>query len=159
MTHGRVEIRPGELDDQPEVAGLYIELRDHHRPLQPGNPRYEVDDLRWELEARNALEDPDVAVLVAEAEEGVIGFVKLAYVSKPWGLSCEVETLVVEASWRGSGVGTTLMEAAELHAAAAGARAMRVDVAVTNEGGRSFYDRLGYQSIAVRYGKPLPQDD
>jgi len=158
MQDRRLIIRPATLDDQPEIARLYVELRDHHRVLEPGNPRYGTDDLRWELEARGALEDPDIAVLAAEAGEGVVGFVKLRYEPKPWGLSCEVHTLVVEAAWRGAGTGTKLMAAAEAHAMESGARGMRVQVLLTNERGRAFYERLGYEPIAVRYGKPIGSD-
>ena len=43
----------------------------------------------------------------------VVGFVGLAYEDKPWGLSCEVKTLVVDEDRRGRGLGTALMRAAE----------------------------------------------
>ncbi len=121
----------------------------------PGHPRYEAGEPTWDIEARKALENPDVSVHVAEAEEGVVAFMKVIFVEKSWGLSCEVETLVVEAGWRGTGIGRMLMTKAEEVGRAVGAKGMRVDVLLTNDRARTFYERLGYSSISIRYGKPL----
>ena len=62
---------------------------------------------------------------------------------------------MVEEAARGRGHGTALMRAAERHARATGARAMRVNVLENNRDGRTFYERLGYATTAVRYGKNL----
>jgi ribosomal protein S18 acetylase RimI-like enzyme len=52
-------------------------------------------------------------------------------------------------------VGARLVAAGETAAVARGAGGMRVEVVVENERGRAFYERLGYEGLAVRYGKPL----
>jgi ribosomal protein S18 acetylase RimI-like enzyme len=158
MTHERtsgVWIREATLDDQPEIARLYAELGDHHRRLLPEHPRYQAGHLEWEIEARKALENPDISVHVAEADEGVVAFMKIFFLQKSWGLSCEVETLVVEDAWRGTGVGTMLMARADEVGRAAGAKGMRVDVLLDNARARAFYEGLDYSPIAIRYGKPL----
>ena len=85
----------------------------------------------------------------------VVGFVGLAYEDKPWGLSCEVKTLVVDEDRRGRGLGTALMRAAETEAHSSGARGLRVDVLQMNGPARSFYEGLGYEMFAARYGKPV----
>ena len=153
-------VRDAVVDDQPEIARLYIELRQHHRLLEATSPRYEVGDLVWELEARRALEEPDIHVLVAESDEqGVVGFVRLTLEEKVWGISCEVHTLVVEEASRSAGIGGRLMDAAESWAVAEGAKGIRVNVLLQNAGGRAFYEREGYLPIALRYGKPLLSGD
>ncbi len=149
-------VRDAVVDDQPEIARLYLELRQHHRVLETKNPRYEMADMVWELEARRALQDPKIHVLVAERDdEGVVGFARLSLEEKVWGLSCEVHTLVVEEASRSAGIGGRLMDAAESWAVAEGAKGIRVNVLLQNAGGRAFYEREGYLPIALRYGKPL----
>jgi ribosomal protein S18 acetylase RimI-like enzyme len=158
MVHrGRpVRIRPGVPADSPAVSALYLELQAHHFRLQPYNPRYRVHGERWAEIARAALQDPRDDVLVAETEDdGVIGCAVLRYEDKPWGLACQIETLVVTPSWRGRGVGSELMAAAETTAVGRGALGMRVEVVVENDEGRAFYERRGYQALALRYGKPV----
>ncbi|MFN2488938.1 MAG: N-acetyltransferase family protein [Actinomycetota bacterium] len=148
-----VLVRDATIDDLDEVARLFIELKHHHRQLQPHNPRYEVGDSAWRDTARRALESPATIVYVAELDESVAGFVNLRLVEKPWGVSCEIDTLVVTEGARGKGCGVELMRAAEDYAHLAGARGIRVDVLITNEGGRAFYEQLGYEAFALRYGK------
>ncbi len=154
--HEEIHVRDAEIDDHPEIARLYVELRQHHRLLEAHSPRYELGDFVWELEARRALQNPDIHLVVAESEdEGVVGFARLSLEEKVWGLSCEVHTLVVEEASRGAGIGRRLMDAAESWAVAEGAKAIRVNVLLQNAGGRAFYEREGYLPIALRYGKPL----
>lgn len=151
-----IAVRDAVVDDQPEIARLYVELRQHHRLLEARSPRYELGDAVWELEARRALQNPDIHLLVAESEdEGIVGFVRLSLEEKVWGVSCEVHTLVVEESSRSAGVGWRLMNAAESWAVAEGAKGIRVNVLLQNAGARAFYEREGYLPIALRYGKPL----
>jgi ribosomal protein S18 acetylase RimI-like enzyme len=108
--------------------------------------------------ARGALEREDVTVLVASLDGLIVGFAKLSFADKPWGLACEIETLVVERHTRGHGCGTRLMRAAESCATRAGAKGMRVDVLLANEPARSFYEGLGYEPFALRYGKAVADD-
>jgi ribosomal protein S18 acetylase RimI-like enzyme len=151
-----VRIRAGVAADGPAVSALYLDLQAHHFHLQPHNPRYRVHRERWAEIARAALQDPGDAVLVAETEDhSVIGCAVLRYEDKPWGLACQIETLVVTPSWRGRGVGTELMAAVEDAALRRGALGMRVEVVVENDEGRAFYEGHGYRALALRYGKPL----
>ena len=150
-----VAVRRATLDDASAVASLYVELKHHHRALAPGSERYQVDDEAWERVAYESLEDPEKTVYVAEDEGGVVGFVRLDLVPKPWGISCEIATLVVEEEARRRGVGLALLRASERFAKDVRAQAMRVDVLHNNLAGRAFYEREGYSLFAVRYGKPV----
>jgi ribosomal protein S18 acetylase RimI-like enzyme len=150
-----VAVRAATPADLGDIVRLYLVLRDHHHELEPTNARYLVDKTEWELVVKRALEDPRAGVLVATADDRLIGFVKLSLVDKPWGKACEMDTLVVGHEQRGAGVGGRLVNAAERWAAKQGADAMRSNVIATNDRGRAFYEREGYEAFAIRYGKPL----
>jgi ribosomal protein S18 acetylase RimI-like enzyme len=150
-----IRIRAANAGDHKDIARLYMELKDHHRKLQPRNPRYDVNNERWSEVARAALENPDVFLYVAEAAREVAGFMKITYAQKPWGISCEIETMVVDKRRRGRGIGGRLLEHAETVARERGAKGLRVDVLIPNYEGREFYERAGFEAIAVRYGKPV----
>jgi ribosomal protein S18 acetylase RimI-like enzyme len=144
------------MRDLNALVRLFVALAEHHRALQPQNPRYRVSDRGWELVARRALIRDDEAVFVAEEDDRVVGFVRVSVTEKPWGMSCEVGTLMVEESARGKGWGRSLMQAAEEFARAAGTKGIRVDVLEANDAARRFYEAAGYAAFAVRYGKPTP---
>ena len=94
-------------------------------------------------------------ISVAAQDDLVLAFMKIHFETKPWGLSCEVDTMVVDDKWRGRGIGTQLLEEAEEIARKHGATGIRVDVLIPNYDGREFYERAGYEAFAVRYGKPV----
>jgi len=150
-----IGIRRATMEDAVTVASLYVELKHHHRRLAPSAERYQVDDSAWEQVAIESLRDPETTIFVAEVDERVVGFVKLELVPKPWGTSCEIATLIIENEMRGRGIGLALLRRSEDFARQVRAQAMRVDVLHTNEPGRAFYEREGYELFAVRYGKPV----
>lgn len=137
------------------LVGLQLELAEHHHRLDPENPRYLITEEEWRTQIETALEDGGTRFLVASEADELYGFVRLTIVNKPWGLSCEMDTLVVTGSKRNVGIGRLLAEAAEREAGSLGARAMRANVVSTNVRGREFYGASGYTEIAVRYGKAL----
>jgi ribosomal protein S18 acetylase RimI-like enzyme len=150
-----VEVRNARASDARAVGALYVELQEHHFELQPHNPRYQVTGDRWLEIARAAIDHPEDEVLVAQEENTIVGFSTRRYEEKPWGLACQVETLIVASSWRGRGIGTQLLAASEEAAARRGARGMRVEVVIENEEGRDFYEKRAYRALAIRYGKPI----
>ena len=97
------------MEDHPAISALFIELRDHHHALEPHLERYLVPDEEWRDIAERALRDDRQMVLVAEQKGVVIGFANYHFEPKPWGRACHVDTLVVTAAHRGSGVGSDLM--------------------------------------------------
>lgn len=150
-----MKIRRAGAEDAEAIAALYGQLQEHHLRLAPNNPRYDLSPEEWLAQTRAALVGTDCRFYVSERALEVLGFVKLYFEPKPWGLACEVETLVVTKELRATGIGTALMRRAEEAAREEGALAMRVNVLHTNVDGRRFYERDGYRTIAVRYGKPL----
>jgi ribosomal protein S18 acetylase RimI-like enzyme len=150
-----IEIRTATIQDLAAVATLMVELSHHHHELAPEMPRYKVADREWYEVAKRTLLDDRHTVLVAESDGGIVGFVNFHFEPKPWGRSCEVDTLAVAKDQREAGVGTMLMDECQAIALRSGAGGMRVDVLQTNERGRSFYEKAGYTIYAIRYGKPL----
>ena len=155
MPSSATEVRRATPDDLDDVARLYVELKRHHRPLATDNPRYRVPDDTWRDRARRVLSDPRTTVYLAEVDDNVVGFLELTFAEKPWGVSCEIETLVISDGYRRRGYGRALMMEAERRAREEGARGMRVDILAANAEGRRFYEGLGYELFAVRYGKPI----
>jgi GNAT superfamily N-acetyltransferase len=151
----QILVRRAADRDHANITRLFVQLKDHHRELQPTNPRYDVETDLWGEIAQTALQDPELHVFVAEIDGLVVGFMKIHFEVKPWGLSCELDTMVVDEQRRGRGVGKRLLEELEDFARNNGAAGIRVDVLIPNYEGREFYERGGYEAFAVRYGKPV----
>ena len=150
-----VVIREATAADAEEITRLLAEMKRHHRELDPGSARFRVPIETLGASVRNGLDDPEVALIVADAGGGLAGFAKLRFVEKSWGRACEVDSLMVEEGARRRGLGAALMAAAEDRARRAGAAGMRLDVSLFNEEAAAFYEGLGYDRIAVRMGKAL----
>jgi GNAT superfamily N-acetyltransferase len=85
------------------------------------------------------------AVLVAEAESGVVGWVHGAEQELlESGRRCEILGLVVDPAYRSHGVGRRLVTAVEQWAASRGLEQMTVRSNVARAESHPFYQRLGY---------------
>lgn len=122
----------------------------HHAALDP--EFYRVPD-RAAVAAflRLRLGDPGRRVLVARMDGTVVGQVDVTIVEPPdpGSIIRPVPTadlgISVADGWRGRGIGSALLAAAETDARARGARRLILDMAVANEGAHRFYRRLGYR--------------
>jgi ribosomal protein S18 acetylase RimI-like enzyme len=148
-----LRVRDATEADVAAVGSLYVQLRDHHAQLDPGALRYRTNVQVWFGWARDLLADPSQHVRLAEDDVGAVGLSCLEFVTKPWGLACEIHTMIVRDDARGSGVGERLLDDAESLAHERGARGMRVDVLAANEAGRRFYEQRGFKISAIRYAK------
>jgi ribosomal protein S18 acetylase RimI-like enzyme len=151
----RIQIGAADQSHLDDIVALQLELGEHHRELEPENPRYLIPEEDWRAQIEAALTEGRSRFFVATLNGKVCGFVRVTMVEKPWGSSCEMDTLVVADRARGHGIGSLLVDAAEQEARSVGARAMRANVLVSNLRGREFYETSGYAEIAVRFGKPL----
>ena len=152
-----ISVRRATLDDLPDVARLFVVLKRHHHELVPDAPRYKVSDEDWGRWARQLLTNEGVTAFLSFEDGRAVGMVVVALVGKPWGVACEIETVVVDDDVRGAGHGDRLMRVAEDFARDSGALGLRVDVLDANSQGKQFYERRHYERIAVRYGKPIEQ--
>lgn len=150
-----VRIRPARQSDLPALKRLQVHLGRFHRTIQPDNPRYQVADSTWDEVLANDLQSDEKRIFVAHLNGKLVGFVKLSFVDKPAGLTCEVNTLIVDDTSRRQGIGRHLMTVAEQAARERGATTIRLFIASGNNDAQSFYEQQGYELLSHRYGKRL----
>ena len=91
-------------------------------------------------------------ILVADCEARPVGLVHL-YVRPALDKPPEVvvQAIVVDAAYRGRGIGKILMSAAESWASERGYNSVALYSNVSRSGAHSFYQTLGYQLIATSH--------
>ena len=130
-------IREATAADAAALAALSTQLG---YPAQPG-----------EAAERLAALGPEGAVLVAEADGAVLGWIHVCgirfFQSPPFA---EVGGLVVDEAARGKGVGKLLVEAGARWAAERGYRKLRVRSNVVREDAHRFYEREGFRRVKTQ---------
>jgi ribosomal protein S18 acetylase RimI-like enzyme len=134
-----VTIRAATSDDLPELERLWRRFEDEVPP-----PAYvEVDAARELGEVADLVRDG--IALVAEADDGVVGFVlartKSAHAGSRAG---EIIDLYVEPAARRDGVARALVHEAASRLAGAGVEHVELDVDASNDGARAVYARWGF---------------
>lgn len=134
-------IRPARAEDANALATLEREAF--------ASDAWSVAQVQAELAG------PTRRVLVAELDEGVIGYGAISIA----GDVADLTRIVVAASHRRSGIASELLAA--LHEAARDADAKRIllEVAETNVDALAFYGARGYVEISRRRGYYLNGDD
>ena len=160
---GEFTIRPAATDDDAAgMAELERQSAIHHAAMNP--ERWHVPDLedvaahrRFWLETK-----PRDGALLAVAGEQVVGMVEL-WLRRPRAIRgsarlsrVEVDLgIAVDEAWRGHGVGTPLLQAAEEWARAHGAERMSLDVDAENAGALRLYERMGYETWSHTMDKAI----
>ena len=130
-----MEVRPAREDDTGAVAALGEQLR------------YEVTATEVAERLASIARDPEAAVLVAEVEGSVVGWIHVYGVT--WvqmGRFAGVGGMVVADERRGEGIGSRLLEAAETWARDRSYPLIRVRSNVIRDRAHSFYIERGYQT-------------
>jgi GNAT superfamily N-acetyltransferase len=103
--------------------------------------------------------EPNSHIVVGEDDAGrIVATFHLTFLR---GLShraarrAQIESVRVEAGFRGQGLGAALMAEAETRARAAGCSLMQLTTHTDRKRAHAFYDRLGYQATHIGYKKPL----
>lgn len=146
-----VTLRQARAEDLPALVGLLAQLFAIETDF-PIDPAVQARGLALLL-AR-----PEAVVLVAEAEGRTVGMctVQLTASTARGGLSAGVEDVVVDAAWRGRGIGRALLATAEAWARERGAVRLALLADETNHAALDFYDRLGFvRTRLVWLAKPL----
>lgn len=129
----------------------------HVRPAREGDTEAIatlVGQLQYQAEVSEVAErlmdisrDPEAVVLVAESEGSIAGWIHVYGVT--WvqmGRFAGVGGMVVADGWRGRGIGSRLLKAAEVWAVEQGYPVIRVRSNVIREQAHSFYLDRGYQT-------------
>ena len=154
-------IRKASERDTRAIARIYVTAAREAVEREPDHFRVPTMDEASRL--FRPQDSADAAVLVAEVEGRVAGFVQVLLRRPPEHPSMlkprllgYVRELGVSEDARGTGLGSQLLEAAEAWACLAGAQAMMVDTGARSLQAQRFYRaRMGYRDIGVMLIKPL----
>ncbi len=158
-------VRSAVPEDEPAMLEIQQSSAVHHATIDPD---------RWRMPAMEAAARsrrhwhrvaPRDEGIVAVADDGtVIGMVELWRKRPRDPDSARIPRihvdlgLAVAPEWRGRGVGTALMGAAEAWAREHGAERMALDLDAANEGALRLYERLGYTVHTLEMDKPIEPD-
>lgn len=152
------DIQPATMDALDRLVDLWEALaesqREHGSRVVPAANRESVR----ESIARHVV---DGGVLLARADDGVVGFVMFGPATETMERDRErgvVSNVYVEPDARGRGVGSALLDAAEARLVAAGADEVTLEVMADNEAARRLYRRRGYEPHRVQLAKPVESD-
>ena len=157
-------IRPFEPRDLAAVEECMVELQEAERAVEVNRkPGREIAHVYIQRLLKRLQDEPG-ALLVAEVEGYVVGFVAV-YTKCDTGKICPAYTgyamvtdLVVLNTHRGLGIGAALLASAEAHARGQGARVMSLEVLSRNEGAVRFYEELGYDRIEIHMRKVIGEN-
>lgn len=157
-------IRPATREDEPALTEIQHSSAIHHATIDPD--RWRTQTLEESARSRRHWHrvQPRSEGLVAVADGTVVGMVEL-WLKRPRDPEgarmprIKVDLgLAVAPEWRGRGVGTALMRAAEDWARAHGAERMVLDLDARNEGAQRLYERLGYEVESIAMDKAIEPD-
>ncbi len=110
-------------------------------------------DLRSFYQASwHAHQKGDATLLVADLGDYPVGQILILWHGKPSHPHVpDLQSLRVHPAFRGLGIGTTLLQAAEKLVAARGFERVCLSVGLDNLGARRLYEKIGYESQEVVY--------
>ena len=138
-------LRTASPSDATGVAALVTQLG---YPTAPAEMRGRLERL---------LTHPEHSMVVAEAEGEIVGLVaaQLGYALEFDGVYCRINGLVVDAQWRGRGLGTLLMRHMESWSKKRGAQSLLLTSGNHRTEAHKFYETLGFNATGLRFIKRL----
>jgi len=163
MPH-RVMVRRATPDDRAALGRLWQELMDFHGRLAPEAFALADDALSsWLGWLDKLLEDENRVVLVAQSEEGLVGYTHGAVEERPpvyrerrHGTICEI---CVTEDWRRRGLGRKLVGALLDWFRERGLTEVHVGAAACNPVSKTFWREVGFQphTVQMRRSIELPR--
>ena len=160
-------VERADMDDLDAVVECWVDLaagqRDHDSHLLANANR----DAVREAAARHVLTD---GLLVAredanddadDSDAAIVGFVMFGPQSDGYERDVTrgfVRNVYVRPAYRGRGIGSALLDAAERRMAEAGVDVVALEVMADNEAARRLYRRAGYRPHRLELEKPLESD-
>jgi ribosomal protein S18 acetylase RimI-like enzyme len=154
-----VTVREATVDDHPGLCALWGEADLIHHEALPNVFASPLEPSRSLDYVKSILYDPSKKLLVADAQDGVAGFVTVTLRERnpPFVLMtfAVVEEVVVAEEYRGMGLGKRLMSEVEAWAKNQGAAEVWLDVWEFNESAIGFYASLGFETATLRLRKAI----
>jgi len=161
-TDAGIEVTSADPGAAGELVDLWVALargqREYGSHLRAEENRTRVRELFARYAANNRLLVARVAPDRSDTETDTVGFAMFRTRADRYEVDCSrglVENLYVVPDWRGSGVGSTLLSAAERRLRERGAETVSLEAMAANEDARRFYRRHGYEPHRVEFEKPL----
>jgi ribosomal protein S18 acetylase RimI-like enzyme len=152
------QVRTGSAADLDLVGPLWVAVHHQHAETMPQLAPYVSDDETWRV--RRALYEellvkPDTLLLIASVDDTFIGYglahvmpVDDSWISDTWVTGPrigEIESLSVLPQYRGSGLGSELLDRLEQHLQAIGVEDLILGALPGNTDAIRLYQRRGYQ--------------
>ena len=157
-------IRKATADDYGPLCELFNEVDALHRDNLPRIFQLPNGPAREKDYYLGLIADENVALLVAEADGQLVGFIH-GYVRDaptfPVLLPRRyvvVDEVVVRSSFQDRRIGRSLMDEMQAWAIAKGAASIELNVYEFNQTAIAFYERLGYQTLSRKMSKQLGED-
>lgn len=147
-----IRVREATIDDLDALRPAWVSLARHHAEIGSA-PLQQDEALAWRLRRDGYVRmvaGGHGFVLAAESGNAVVGYAAVEVHDGPddtfpvgdrWA---EVYTLAVLPGFRGSGIGSALMDAVDAQLAAMGIDAVSVAAMVENDAALAFYRRRGF---------------
>jgi ribosomal protein S18 acetylase RimI-like enzyme len=160
-----VRVRKAVPEDYRSMCELFDEADALHRDKLPRIFQQPDGAAREKDYYLGLIADEDVALLVAEADSELVGYVHAIIKGAPAlpilvpRRYAVVDAVVVRSGFQFHGIGRALMDQAQAWAVAKGATSIELNVYEFNEPAISFYERLGYQTLSRKMSKELREDN
>jgi ribosomal protein S18 acetylase RimI-like enzyme len=158
-----IEIGPAQQGDLAALQGLFREENQFHAALVP-EYILAIDDVLRPEELADFIEAQDKALFVAKSAEQLVGAIIVILV-QPSGNRWErqpaygyIDDLIVQATARGQGLGTRLMEVAIQWVESQGVSAVELHVWESNHQAIRLYESLQFRPVQRRMKLPLNGD-
>ena len=142
-------IRDALARDVERVVEIWIGFLDFHARLDPRFARKAGSEREFAQHLERRLAEEDCLLLVAEVEEGVVGYLNGELGSYP---PCFAQTahgviqdLAVDPPWQRRGLGTALLQAAMVWFQQKGVSAVETGVLAKNPLATGFWKRAGFE--------------
>jgi len=154
---GAIAIERGGVDDVAALRELWLELHRHHAQVAPQSGEFVDDATSWRVRSssyREWLADSRSFLLLARAERKLVGYALVrvmeagAELADSWRVPeviAEIETVLVSAPFRGTGIGSRLLDEIDAELARQGITEVIVGVMPGNDGAQRLYERRGFQ--------------
>lgn len=157
VDRGEIAIERGSADDVDELRELWLELHHHHAEVAPRSGEFADDETSWRSRAayyREWLSDPRSFLLLARGGGRLLGYAMVQVADRPPGqedawrapeVGAEIQTLLVTAEARGSGLGGRLIDEIDSELARQGITEVIVGLMPGNDGALRLYERRGFR--------------